>query len=111
MAGIEAYRDLIQAILEEYAQYKPSYGEVEMQVIADRERDHYQLVGVGWNGAKRVYGCIVHVDIKNGKFWIQHDGTEIGIARELESKGVPAEHIVLGFQPPYKRPYTNFAVE
>ncbi|MGK7888779.1 MAG: element excision factor XisI family protein [Leptolyngbyaceae cyanobacterium] len=36
---------------------------------------------VGWKGnRKRLYGCSVHVDIKDGKVWVQHDGSEVAIA-------------------------------
>jgi hypothetical protein len=42
--------------------------------------------------------------------WIQHDGTEDGIANELLQAGIPHEHIVLGFHPPDQRKYTPFAV-
>ena len=52
----------------------------------------------------------MHVDIKDNKIWIQHDGTEIGIAGELEKLGVPKSDIVLGFHAPYKRKFTDFAV-
>jgi len=85
-------------------------GEVELQLIFDTERDHYQLVHAGWHQHRRKYGCLIHMDIKAGKIWIQHDGTERGVANELVELGVPKEHIVLAYQPPYKRPYTAFAV-
>jgi hypothetical protein len=52
----------------------------------------------------------LHLDIKDGKIWIQHDGTEIGIANELVKLGVPKEDIVLAFHEPFVRPYTGFAV-
>ncbi|MFQ6042249.1 MAG: XisI protein [Candidatus Poribacteria bacterium] len=74
-------REFIKQILMEYARYKHSYGDIEVQTIFDTENDHYQLVNVGWNGYRRIYGCVLHVDIKNGKIWIQHDGTEEGVAR------------------------------
>jgi len=95
----------------EYAQHKPSYGDIEVQTIFDVENDHYQLVNVGWNGARRIHGCALHLDIKNGKIWIQHDGTEDGVANELVQLGVPKEHIILAFHSPYKRQFTGFAVE
>ena len=50
------------------------------------------------------------MDIKDGKIWIQHDGTERGVANELVELGVPQDDIVLAYQPPYKRAYTPFAV-
>lgn len=50
------------------------------------------------------------MDIKNGKIWIQYDGTEDGIAYELLKLGVPHQDIVLGFQPARVRSDTEFAV-
>ncbi|MBF0119942.1 MAG: XisI protein [Desulfobacterales bacterium] len=110
MARINEYRDYIQNILNKYSSYKSSYDDSEIQLIEDKERDHYQLVSVGWHGQQRIYGCILHIDLKGDKIWIQHDGTEIGIANELLSLGVPKKDIVLGFHAPYKRKYTEFAV-
>ncbi len=105
------YRKFIKQLLTEYAQYKPSYGDIEVETIFDTENDHYQLVNVGWNGNRRIHGCVLHLDIKNGRIWIQHDGTEDGIANELVRLGVPKEQIVLAFHSPYKRQFTGFAVE
>lgn len=41
--------------------------------------------------------------------WIQHDGTERGLASELMEQGVPRGDIVLGFRAPARRKYTEFA--
>jgi len=109
MEQLEHYRRLVQDILREYGNIKTSYPDLEFQMLFDRERDHYHLMTVGWNEYQRFHGCILHVDIKDGKIWIQHDGTEEGIANRLVSLGVPKEHIVLGFHPPYKRPLSGFA--
>ena len=38
-------------------------------------------------------------------------GTEIGVANELVEQGVPKKDIVLGFHIPYRRQFTEFAVE
>lgn len=40
--------------------------------------------------------------IKDGKIWIERDGTEIGVANELVEAGVPKQDRVLGFKAPYK---------
>ena len=53
--------------------------------------------------------AVLTVELKDGKLWIQHDGTEEGIANRLVENGVPKEHIVLAFHAPYKRPYTGYA--
>lgn len=110
MDKLTQYRKLIQDIMEEYAAIKPSYGDVEMELIADTQHDHYQLLSIGWNKLERIHGTLIHVDIQNGKIWIQYDGTEEGIANRLVEQGVPKSDIVLAFHPPYKRPYTDFAV-
>jgi hypothetical protein len=108
MAKLEQYRQYVRQILEEYSHYRPAYGDVTMELIIDTERDHYQLMSIGWHQQRRIYGLLIHIDIKNEHIWIQHDGTEGGIANELVALGVPKEDIVLAFHAPYKRPYTGF---
>jgi hypothetical protein len=107
---LKNYRAQILLLLEEYSAYQPSYGQVEIEQIIDQIHDHYQLMSVGWNGHERVHGCLVHIDIKNGKIWIQHDGTEEGIAQRLVEAGVPKDDIVLAFQAPFKRQFSEFAI-
>jgi hypothetical protein len=65
---------------------------------------------VGWDGIRRVHGCLVHLDIIDGKIWIQRDGTEDGIAQELLDAGIPKDQMVLGFKPPDVRKISGFAV-
>lgn len=110
MDKLEKYRNYIESILNEYSQYKPSYGYVEIQLLIDRERDHYQIMTVGWNGEKRIHGIMLHIDIKDGKIWIQHNGTERGITQDFLQLGVPKQDIVLAFHSPTRRKYTEFAV-
>lgn len=110
METIDQYRKYVRQVIEEHAKVKPTFGDVELQVIFDTERDHYQLVHAGWHKNHRKYGCLIHIDIRDGQMWIQHDGTEVGVANELVRLGVPKEDIVLAYQPEYKRPYIEFAV-
>jgi hypothetical protein len=111
MEKLPKYRELVERLIKAYGQYKPRYGDIEVQTIFDREQDHYQLLNVGWHGNRRVRGCVLQIDIKNEKIWIQHDGTEIGVANELVEWGVPKEDIILAYHAPYKRQYTGFGVE
>ena len=53
---------------------------------------------------------MLHLDIRDGKIWIQHDGTYDGIANALVEAGIPRDRIVLAFKPPDIRQYTGFAV-
>ncbi len=110
MDTAESDRQLIQSILKQYARIPYSYGDTQIQTVFDRENDHYLLMIVGWDGIRRDHGCLVHVDIIDGKFWIQRDGTEHGIARELLEAGVTKERIVLAFRSLQTRRMTDFAV-
>ena len=107
---LETYRQIVQDILREHPSYKSINEDVEPQIIFDNERNHYQLIHVGWSNKRRVYGCVIHIDIKDGKIWIHHDGSEGGVALELLERGVEKQHIVLGFHSAFKRQFTEFAV-
>ncbi len=109
MDKLEKYRNYVINIINKYASYKPSHGEVEVQTVCDEKNDHYQILNVGWHNNKRIYGCSLHIDIKNSKIWIQHNGTERSIANELTELGVSKEDIVLGFHAPYVRQFTDYA--
>ena len=110
MGSVEMYRGYVQELLGRYAQRYPAWAEVEVQTLYDTERDHYQVLLLGWEECHRVYDCLLHVDIRESKIWVQEDRTEAGLATELMGLGVPKEDIVLAYHAPYKRPYTGFAV-
>ncbi|HTE19729.1 MAG TPA: XisI protein [Armatimonadota bacterium] len=110
MDRLEAYKESVKRVISQYAGLKPSYGEVEAELVFDDERGHYELLYTGWDGYRRIHGSVVHIDVRDGKVWIQHDGVEDGIADELLAAGIPPEHIVLAFQHPHKRQYSGFAV-
>lgn len=110
MDRIEEYQQIIQTVLDKYTHIPYAYGEIESKTVFDHETNRYLLVTIGWNGVKRVHGCLVHIDIIDDKVWIQRDDTEYGIAYELEDAGIPKKQIVLGFQTPDVRPFTEYAV-
>lgn len=110
MDTVETYRTLIQQLLEYYAQFGKDDEDVENQILIDTDRDHYQLMHVGWQNDWRIYGCILHLDIKDGKIWLQHNGTENDIPAELVQMGVPKTDIVVAFHSPFKRQFTEYAV-
>ena len=110
MAKLGTYRTYIKQVITNYANFGTLDG-IERQLTFDTEHDHYHLVNVGWRNDRRTHGCVIHIDLKNGKIWIQHNGTEIDLAHELVILGVPKQDIVLGLHSPYKRQFTEFAVE
>ncbi|MGB3293070.1 MAG: XisI protein, partial [Phormidesmis sp.] len=76
MDKVAEYQKAIQKLLTQYAQIETSNDEIEVQLIFDDERDHYQWMDVGWKGSTRVYRCIVHLDIRDGKVWLQQNLTD-----------------------------------
>ena len=110
MDNLENYRRIIREIITDYAKIPYAYGEIERQIVFDSESDRYLLMIVGWEGIRRVHGCLIQVDIINGKIWIQRDGTEDGIASELVKAGISKDQIVLGFRSLEMRQHTEFAV-
>ncbi len=108
--AVETYRQFVMQLLTERAQRVAATDEVEIQTLFDPVHDHYQLTYVGWKGDRREFGCLIHIDIKDDKIWIQQDGTETGIANQLVALGVPKQDIVLAFHAPFMRQFTEYAV-
>jgi hypothetical protein len=110
MDQLARYRKIIREILQEYARYKPANGEVDTELVVDPERDHFEVLHVGWDGVHRVHGPVIHIDIIDGKVWIQYDGTDRPVADELLAAGIPQADIVLAWHPRELRHHTGFAV-
>jgi hypothetical protein len=110
MDTLNGYRNIVENTLLEYTRIPYAYGEIQTEAVFDRTHDRYALINVGWDQDSRVHGSLVHIDIINGKIWIQRDGTEHGVAPELVRAGIPKEHIVLAFRPPEVRKHTEYAV-
>jgi XisI protein len=111
MDKVAKYREYVQELIADRANADTTRKQdVEVQLVMDTVRDHYQWMNVGWEEFKRIYHCFIHLDIKDGKIWIQQNWTEDDLAADLVEMGVPPEDIVLGLQPPFKRPYTDYGV-
>jgi hypothetical protein len=51
----------------------------------------------GWIWGRRVYGCLLHFAVCDGKVWVKHNGTEIEVADELEKRGIVKRRSSLDF--------------
>lgn len=107
---LEHDRDIVENVLTEYAAVPYASSPVQTVPVFDRHRDRYLLMNIGWEPDRYHHGCLIHIDIIDGKLWIQRDGTEDGIAVDLEAAGIPRERIVLGFKPPEVRSCTGYTV-
>lgn len=108
--SLDQWRDVIEQVLCDYAAIPYSYSAVKKETVFDRTQDRYLIVILGWEGHRYEHGCTLHIEIIGDKVWIQRDGTEDGIALDLENAGIPKDHIVLGFKPLEVRPLTGYAV-
>ena len=107
---IDRYRKIVKSLISNYANSEISNDKVEVQLVLDTDRDHYQWMNVGWQGSDRIYRCVMHFDIKDGKIWLQQNLTDRDPAEELVNMGVAREDIVVGLQMPSKRLYTDYGV-
>ena len=104
------YREILKNVVNHYASIGKDPPGVKTYASIDPEHDIYSVESTGWENNRRVYGRFIHMDLKDGKIWVQHDGTNWPVVDELEKAGVPKEDIVLGFIPPHRRQYTGYAV-
>ena len=110
MDKLENYRQTIKRVLVEYAAIPYKYGNIASELVISQDQNRFILITQGWENDTRIHGCVVHLDIINNKIWIQRDGTEDGIATDLEAAGIPKSDIVLAFHPQHLRKYTEYAV-
>ena len=111
MEKIERYRQIIREVLMPLTRRQYSGRDVQNEAVFDVANDRYLIMSVGWEGRiRRIHGCLAHLDIIDGKIWIQRDGTEDGIGYDLEAAGVPKCDIVPAFHSEEVRPYTGYAV-
>ena len=110
MDNLEKYGNIIEGILQKYADLPYCYGDVNTFVIVSQDRKHFLLMDEGWQDDLRVYEVITHVEIRQDKIWIQREGIEEGITSELLEAGIPKDKIVRAFHRPEIRQYTEFAI-
>ncbi len=74
---------------------------LQMVPVFDCQHHRYQLLCQGWKSEeKRVFYPVIHIEIVDGKVWLQHNQTEIDIGEALANRGIPKSKIILGLYPP-----------
>lgn len=110
MDRIAHYKTLVRQCFEEIRAEIPDEEGIRTETIFDEANGHYEITQTGWEGSRRVHGSLSHCDVIGEKIYVEHDGTDFGIVDFLLERGVPVEHIVIGFHHPSQRHYTEFAV-
>jgi hypothetical protein len=99
MNTILADRQVVKQVIERYAKYAPSHGDIRLDTVFDDEQGRYALMQVGWDQGRRVRGNLIHITVHNGQVWIEYDGMEQGITQDLVKGGISPERIKLAFAP------------
>jgi hypothetical protein len=108
----QQFRSIVRQVLDDYYRlYSQSENpNLETMILNDEIQDQYFLLRMGWDGDRRIHRTVIHLRLRDGKVWIEEDWTEQGVATDLLERGIAHEAIVLGFQPPHLREYTEFSV-
>jgi hypothetical protein len=112
MERVTFFQNKIKEVIEDYLSElrQPTNKNIEFMPIEDTNKNHFQIIAMGWEGYKRVFNLLFHLDIIGDKIWVQEDKMEYSITERLVEKGVSKKDIVIGYFPDYHRPYTEFAV-
>ncbi len=72
MDKLEKKRQIIQEFLIKYSDFQIKEEHIETQLIFDPERDHYQILELGWEGYDRIYKGKMHKVIKRFLIRLKH---------------------------------------
>jgi hypothetical protein len=109
MGSVTDDREIIRRVLRPFVDIRYAYDDIHNETVFDEENGRYLVVSQGWTNGGRAHGCLVHIEIIDGKIWVQRDGTEHGVANDLVDAGIPKSRIVLGFWEPEARKLGEFA--
>ena len=59
MDSLATYRKIIKKLITEYAQFKPAYGDIEVETIFDEANEHYEMMYAGWDRHWRIHGSVL----------------------------------------------------
>lgn len=93
------YREIIKQVILQYAKFRPSHGNIRLDPIFDDTYNRYALMQVGWDRGRRVRGNLIYVTLQNSKVYIEYDGMEHGVTKDLIAMGISEADIVLAFIP------------
>ena len=99
MDTITQQRNAVKQVIERYAKFKPSHGDIRLDTVFDETHDRYALIQVGWDRGKRINGTLIYVTLQKGQIWIEYDGMEQGITNDLVAAGITKEQIIFGWLP------------
>jgi hypothetical protein len=105
------HRQVVMKILADYAD-RSTVSSIQTLAVFDEKENHYQLLDIGWDEeGRRVFQPILHLDLIDGKIWIQENSTDWDIAKALVEADVQPSEIVLGMHSKVLRQLGDYAIE
>jgi XisI protein len=99
MALVSEYPNIIKEVIQEYAKFPPSHGNIRLDPVFDDLHHRYALMQVGWDRERRIRGNIIYVTLSPDRVYIEYDGIESGITQDLIDRGIPEDRIVHAYLP------------
>ena len=94
MAMTTKYPTIIKEVIQAYAQFTPSHGQIRLDPVFDDTNGRYALMQVGWDRERRVRGNLIYITLSNSQVHIEYDGIESGITQDLIDRGIEPQHII-----------------
>ncbi len=113
MDTLNLHRKIVLNALTDYVNQRQNNVQegIETLLIVDEHKHHYEVKTYGWRGDKHLYFTIFHFEVKpNGKIWVHANNSDYDIIEDIEAQGVPKSEIVLAFQAPSYRQFTEYAL-
>ncbi len=93
------YREIIKRVIAKYAKFRPSHGNIRLDVVFDEVHDRYALMQAGWDRGQRIRGNLLYLTLRGDKIYVEYDGLEHSITQDLIANGINESNIVLAFLP------------
>ena len=102
MDQITNYRQVMQRVLEDYAQWLSTDERVKILPVCDPVNDQYLLITLGWINGRREHDICFHAWLHEHKFMIEIDLTENGLSHQLIEAGIAAADILYAWGSPLR---------
>jgi hypothetical protein len=98
MDKLNRYREIIERILTGIVEVTERSSDADPNLrdktVFDRRSDNYLILREGWVGPRHINLNVVHVEIIDGKVWVQVDNTDQAIARAASRRDSEERHRV-----------------
>lgn len=104
-------QEAIEKVLQSWEAFPGPLSHFTIAVARDHQAKRYLIQMLRRPRHIQESDTLAHLEVKNGKIYIEADTTEEGVGTELLAAGVPKNRIVLAFYPRKMREAGDFAVD